>query len=375
MRRSSPSKQDGGALALFTAAADSGAEPASDSLGRYRLVASAIAGRPVEVAPAVAGEPAWTDGVTIFISAAIDPRRQLEMIAAQSSLLGAGSLDKSVLGQLSRRPALARRYLAVEGHRALSRHEHLLPTSASLMIDHTMAGRTTSPAESLAIAGSREPLDEAPETFGIIHPRRVEESAVAPEDRDAVHQHIPRRGDQAQLRELDGDDEDDDRPAVDILSSPVGGRGGIGRLLKRLFGDARSKGDGPPGADAPTHWTRRGHPVARTPAFSTTTAPVPEVTGDVQRSGITYPEWDRNRRRYKLDWCTVEEIDPPMSELAPLRPADTHGLRERWGGWVWSSSATTGSCKATTSTSTLRSRRTSRCGPARCLTKPSTSTR
>jgi nitric oxide reductase NorD protein len=333
MRRSSPSKQDRGAMALLTAAAsaDSGAESGVERIGRYRLVASAIAGRTVEVAPAGAGEPAWTDGVTIFIAADADPSRQLEMIAVQSSLLGAGSLDKDLLGPLSRRPALARRYLAVEGHRALGRHEQLLPTSVRPVINPVMARRTTSPVESLAIAGGREPLDEAPETFGIIQPRRVEASAVASGDRDAVHQHTPRRVDQAQLRELVGDDEDDDRPAVDILSSPVGGGGGIGRLLKKLFGDARSKGDGPPGADAPTRWTRRGHPVARTPAFSTTTAPLPEGTGDVQRSGITYPEWDRNRRRYKLDWCTVEEIDPPMSDLAPLRPADTHGLRRALG--------------------------------------------
>src|SRR5437868_2315992 len=129
MRRSSPSKQDGGALALFTAAADSGAQPAADSLGRYRLVASAIAGRAVEVAPAVAGEPAWTNGVTIFIDAGADPSRQLVMLAVQCSLLGAGSLDATVLAALARRPALARRYLAVEGHRALNGHEHLLPTS------------------------------------------------------------------------------------------------------------------------------------------------------------------------------------------------------------------------------------------------------
>ena len=331
MHRFSPSKRDGGTLALFTAAADSSTEPAADSLRRYRLVASAIAGRAVEVAPVVAGEAAWSDGVTIFISADVDPRRQLAMLVVQSSLLGAGSLDTTVLAALSRRPALARRYLAVEGHRALSRHEHLLPTSVRPMIDHTIAGRTTSPNESLAIAGSRQPLDEAPETFGMIQPRRVEASAVAPEDRDALHQHVPRRADHAQLRELDGDDEEDDASAAEMLPSPVGGGGGIGRLLKKLLGDARAKGDGPPGADAPTHWTRRSNPTARTHAVSTTTAPAPEGTAHVERQGITYPEWDRNKRRYKLDWCTVEEIDPPVSELAPFRPADTQRLRRALG--------------------------------------------
>src|SRR5207244_6837503 len=139
--------------------------------------------------------------------------------------------------------------------------------------------------ESLAIAGSREPLDGPPETFGIIHPRRVEASAVAPEDRDAVRQHVPRRGNQAQLRELDGDNEEGDGPAVDILSSPVGGGGGIGRLLKKLLGDSRSKGDGPPGADAPTNWTWRSNPTARSRAVSTATAPVPKGTAHLERQG------------------------------------------------------------------------------------------
>ena len=332
MRRPAPSRPDGAAMALLTAAAsDSRAERFGGSLGRYRLVAYAIAGRAVDVAPASAGEPAWTNGVTIFLGAVADPRRRLAMLGVQSSLLGAGSLDTVVLAALSRRPALARRYLAVEGHRALSRHEHLLPTSVRPMIDRTIAGRTTSPAESLAIASSREPLDEAPDTFGIIQPRRVEASAAASGDRDTVRQHIPRRHDQAQLRELDGDDEEDDGPAMDILSSPVGGGGGIGRLLKKLFGDSRSKGDGPPGADAPTHWTRRSNPMAPTRAVSTTTTPVPEGTADLERQGITYPEWDRNKKRYKLDWCTVEEIDPQVSELAPFRPADTQGLRRALG--------------------------------------------
>ena len=63
-------------MALLSTKADSGAELAGDAVGRYRLVASAISGRAVEVARADAGETAWTDGVTIFISADIDPGRQ-----------------------------------------------------------------------------------------------------------------------------------------------------------------------------------------------------------------------------------------------------------------------------------------------------------
>ncbi len=299
---------------------------------RYRLLASAIAGQGVEVAPAGAGELAWTDGVTIFIDSNADSSHQLAMLAVQSSLIGAGSLDTAVLAALGHRPALARRYLAVEGQRALSTHEHLLPTSVRPVIDRTAALRTTSPVESLDIAGSREPLEEPPEIFGIIVPRRmVPSSALAPGEGEADHRHAPRSDDRVHLHELDRGEEDD-APGVDILSSPVGGGGAIGRLIKRLFGDARSEGGGPPGADAPTHWAPVPRPSSSTRWLSTTAAPAPRGTAAIEQSWTTtYPEWDLNKRRYKLDWCTVEEIDPPVSELAPLRLVDTHGLRRALG--------------------------------------------
>ncbi len=321
-------------MSLLTGPAPSGGggeREGSSGIGRYRLLASAIAGQAVEVASAGAGERAWTDGVTIFIDSEADPSHQVAMLAVQSSLIGARSLDTAVLAALKRRPALARRYLAVEGQRALSRHEHLLPMSVRPMIDRTLALRTASPVESLAIAGGREPLEQPPEMFGIIVPRRVAPPSVpALGEGEAPHLRAPRRHDRAQRHELDSGEEDEGL-AADILSSPVGGGGGIGRLIKRLLGDARSEGDGPPGADAPTHWSRRGRPTSRTRWLSTTAAPTPRGTREIEHSGITYPEWDRNKRGYKLDWCTVRMIDPPVSDLAPFPPADTLGLRRALG--------------------------------------------
>ena len=83
------------------------------------MVASALAGRAVAVAPLAHGEPSWTDGETVFVDLA-DHRLALESIAVQASLIAAGSFDADVVGQLSRRSRLAERYLAVEGHRALA---------------------------------------------------------------------------------------------------------------------------------------------------------------------------------------------------------------------------------------------------------------
>src|SRR5262245_18130227 len=90
----------------------------SNSPGRLSVLASAISNRALHVMPGEDGEPAWTDGTMVFVDPSIGTREQVEAVAVQASLLAAGSLDAGVVRRLARRPALARRYLAVEGHRA-----------------------------------------------------------------------------------------------------------------------------------------------------------------------------------------------------------------------------------------------------------------
>src|SRR5919109_1885525 len=168
-----------------------GEDVGASRVRRFELLASAIAGRPLEVAPVEPGEPPWTDGVTVFVHADADAVAQLRCVAVQASLCGAGSLDPEILGGLPRRPALARRYLAVEGHRALAEQEPLLPLSVRRLIDRGMAARSDSPATSLALAVGRDELGEPPVEFGAIRPRRIrglDRSAEA-----TVAQHVPRR--------------------------------------------------------------------------------------------------------------------------------------------------------------------------------------
>ena len=122
---------------------------------RFGLLASALAGRTVAVAAGDRGEPAWTDGVTVFVDAAATARQQLESVTVQASLLAGGGLEPDVVRNLVRRPALAKRYLAVEGQRALAANEDLLPYPVRSLIDPTLATRSDSPAASLAVAGGR----------------------------------------------------------------------------------------------------------------------------------------------------------------------------------------------------------------------------
>src|SRR5215470_13602681 len=111
----------------------------SENPRRLSLLASAISSRALQVATGEPGKPAWTDGMVVFVDASISRREQVEAVAVQASLLAAGSLDTGVVRRLTRRPALARRYLAVEGHRALAAIAELLPPSVRSLINSDVA--------------------------------------------------------------------------------------------------------------------------------------------------------------------------------------------------------------------------------------------
>src|SRR5258708_5450804 len=108
------------------------------------MLASALAGRPVAVAPLDPGEPSWTDGQVVYVDPSARPRANLESVAVHASLIAAESLDPDVVGPLVRHPRLARRYLAVEGHRALTTNGHLLPGVLMSLADPEVAGRSDS---------------------------------------------------------------------------------------------------------------------------------------------------------------------------------------------------------------------------------------
>lgn len=282
---------------------------------RLGLLASALSGRAVQVAPVEPGQPAWTDGRRIFVDADGSTRDRLEALAVQASLLAAGSLEPDVARNLERRRT-AERYLAREGHRALAANEHLLPPPLRSLIDRKLAAHGDSPAASLAAALSREAIAEPPHHFGAIRARRLLSS----------YEHVPRRHPDPLLAELE-EDETDVGTATDLFSSPVGGGGALGRWLQRMLKMVRQlDGGGPPGADAPTHRSRAGTRGGSNAAFSTRAAGSLEETA-VEGRLTKYPEWDVHRQRYRPEWCTVQEVEPPLKASTSLSVSDPYGLR------------------------------------------------
>ena len=287
--------------------------------GRLGLFASAIAGRALAVADAGAGERTWTDGTTVFVDPRARPEDRLRMVAVQAALVGAGSLEPAVVAPLVRRPGLARRYLAVEGRRALAVSGTLLPVALRLGPGEGAALAGSAEA-SLTIARSRQPIEGPPDTFGVIVPRRV---LVAAERNDAAAP--PARDAPALVREADGIDDEadaDDAGSVGhLLSSPVGGRGALGRLLGRLLRSTRAPGGGggSAGADTPIHPGRVLAPGGGDGGVATRMPEAPDVPAAFAPRARTYPEWDAYRRRYRPDWCTVRErsAEPGGGTVAP----------------------------------------------------------
>jgi hypothetical protein len=230
-------------------------------------------------------------------------------------MIAAGSFDPDTVRALVRHSRSARRYLAIEGHRALVSNADVMPRMLGSLGDPEIAARSTSPAESLSLASGRAAIDDPPPEFGVIRASKVlaVSARTAKQTEHETLGHVPRKQQRGGLKALD-DDEVDDSDEPDLFSSPVGGGGLIGKWLQKMLSSARKTGSGggPPGADTPTHRTdsaKRG-PHAVSSLASTSSESVVDHQADLTTRGVKYPEWDVNRRSYRRDWCTVLETEP-----------------------------------------------------------------
>ncbi|MFC4253467.1 nitric oxide reductase activation protein NorD [Sinimarinibacterium flocculans] len=292
------------------------------------MLASSLSKRGVRVEDAGPGAAPWTDGTAIFVDLAAPRRTQLRQLCVQCALLAAGSFEAGLLKAVKRRPTLAARYLVLEAHRALLALDAVLPPLARSLIDPGLAGRTASPADSLSLARTSEPLPATPTDFGVVNVRALLSAApVATGSSTDAPRHIPRSAQQA-LTELDDTAQADEEDGEDTVSSPVGGGGGIGKLLQRLFEQVRSlKEGGAPGADAPTHSSRSGaRGAVRSVTSSASADSLDGLLGP--RRGILYPEWDTHRGAYRADWCTVNEVAAQADAHASVEWLAGHALRK-----------------------------------------------
>lgn len=205
------------------------------------MLASALAGRPVAVAAGADGDSPWTDGQTVFVDPSADGRATLQAIAVQASMIGADSFETDFLKPLVRHPRVTKRYLMLEGHRALIANAVVLPKMLATLGDRDIADRSDSPEMSLSIASAKAPLGDPPTVFGTIRITKVlaASARVAKQIAREVVGHAPRDEGKKELEELD-DAEIDDSDEPDLFSSPIGGHTFIGCLTIGASADAAS---------------------------------------------------------------------------------------------------------------------------------------
>lgn len=293
-----------------------------DTLARFSLLATFIAGRAVDVVQAPAGERAHTDGQSIFLSADASLVSRRREVLVQAALLGAGRLDRPLVKALRVRPSIARRYLALEGHRVLTALAEQLPLAAADGLDPI--SRSASTDESLEIARSREKLADPPWWFGTIKPARLlapsAGAGVSPTDGDVRVRFAAGNG-SAHDDEEDGEQAEESK-ILKLFEAPIFRSQALSDFLRKMFGSSRSTADNSAGGELLVGSVRRAH------AAGSNARPLPtpiRFTDDgkpgaaVGVGGARHPEWDVFNHRYRADWCRV--IDFPLTEAADIAAA------------------------------------------------------
>ncbi|WP_280352834.1 nitric oxide reductase activation protein NorD [Nocardia abscessus] len=294
-----------------------------NSLDRFRLLATLIAGRSVDIAEAPAGEAAHTNGQIIFVSAGSSVAEQRREMLLQTGLLGAGSLDPRLVRTFRARPAIARRYLALEGRRVIADLAERIPLAAALGPDEQPA--TTTAEESLEVAAGRVPVGDPPQWFGVIKPSRLLAPTTGPGAR-ATNKELRLEFDLIDLPEADEDDDDSEQSGgskiLKLFENPLFNSRALSDQLRKLLGNSRAPGDGSAGAEMQVRAVRRVRTVGAN------AQPLPtriQFTDDGKPGaalgvgGALHPEWDVHNNRYRPEWCRV--IDFPLTVAADISAA------------------------------------------------------
>lgn len=288
---------------------------------RFRFLATFAAGRPLGIAEADAGEAAHTTGEIVFVSRGRSISEQRREVLLQCALIAAGSLDRHLVKALRARPSTARRYLSLEGRRALIELSARLPGAAALQI--TGGPITSSAQESLEMARGRGEITDPPEWFGVIKPSRLASVPSGPGGKPTA-QHLQLQVDPADVS--DDDDEDDGQSEqskiLKLFETPIAMTQVFSNFLRNMLGTSRTSGNDDASGELKVGSTRKARdigPNARplpTPIqFSDDGKPAAAVG----IGGALHPEWDVYNERYLPDHCRV--LDFPLTVAADVSSA------------------------------------------------------
>jgi Mg-chelatase subunit ChlD len=296
------------------------AAAAACGIDRYGFLASGIAGRRVAVQWATRGGAlAYTDGQSIFLPAP-DPATAADpwaAITAQAALIGAGSLQASMLRQLVGRPSAARRYLYLEMLRAARVLCDRLPWAFTERTELRPPARTAAAQDSLDLALGQEFLPEPPDYFGRIVPFMGIRTAVSEQGWTA----LSRKQQQGQMKtaaapDLDDGDEGESSQILRLFQNPFASGNPLSDLLNNILGAGVSKsrreaaaGDGG-GAELPLGRVEQALKRGVHAVLSRLPLHMPAPDPATATPAFVYPEWDVHANAYRRDWVFIEETEP-----------------------------------------------------------------
>ncbi|GAA5166356.1 hypothetical protein GCM10023321_57420 [Pseudonocardia eucalypti] len=286
---------------------------AEQDAARWRLLAAAVAGRPVAVTPTDSAL-AYSDGRGIHVPADCSAHT----VIVQAALIAAGSLAPTGVRLLAGRRGSADRFLALEARRAVTVLAGALPTT---LLDRA-AGLHPGPVsrsveESLRRARSMR-VPGAPPWCGALRPLRLRRPVLGAEvtDRDLRDATSAGMG----LDELDGDDDGADRSRVlELMATPLSNS--LATKLARMLGMGTTTGASDQGGqEFSVSGSRAGTGGGGRRRAPGAPADLAVRSRPGPAAGRRYDEWCHRGGTYRRAWCAVSELLPDTSGL-PYTPA------------------------------------------------------
>lgn len=305
---------------MTEAPADGGAVEIGDDayrLQRLSYLASAIVGRPIDVAYTAKGA-ARTDGSTIFVCDVTDRHAQRKQVLAQSALLS-GAVAAERLTTLRFRRGGLQRYLLLQvlySASALSSEGAILRSGLDDLPRTVVVPRD--PSDALRRAAGTEDLPAPPHSWGTIDLRLLRSNKGGP---DAAAQ---RSVSTPPSEEPDEDQEtDQDGGEPDGLFSSALGSSLLRRLFQKLAGAEQSQAaSDPDGSEASTRAAGRWATFDSTRVRTSWLGRRGIAAEPPGLSWLKYPEWDYGTGAFKSDWCHVSVSAPADNPAAAGFDAD-----------------------------------------------------
>lgn len=279
----------------------------------------AISGRPIAVELETRAQSAWTDGQRIVVTDLTEARRE---IMVQAALLSAGSLHPSVVRALRGRPAVARRYLSLEGRRALCALSAWLPPAAVPDAGPLPKGSAlpANPEDALKLA-KKPGVPPPPPWFGTIRPFRLVKSETT--------RVLEQKGLRQLLLDTELAEPDDEESTASSDDSDPAGASRAMQVIRRILGSDEStmSGEGSAGGHGRPR-TARTRGRGREGLLVNVKAGTSKARSLTVTGKSSYPEWNDESGQYRPDWTSVIEMAPVLHSIRTLeRPTRHERLR------------------------------------------------